>query len=205
MANYETPNYLTSIENYMFEEDEKFRSINLAESGARLSNELSIFLEYIPKFKNKPDFVIFFDGYNEFLSIRYNGNPDNDFYWTAGVNRRIHKPFMYYFDLISEKSYLIKFIRQEISKIFSKNKSDELQVSKIIRSADEYIYRMKILEKLCNVYDTKCIFVLQPIFVLTDGLNGKSDKQIKEWHEVNFKNDKKIYEMGYNRIIEIKQ
>ena len=202
MANYETPNYLTSIENYMFEEDEKFRSINLAESGARLSNELSIFLEYIPKFKNKPDFVIFFDGYNEFLSIRYNGNPDNDFYWTAGGNRRIHKPFMYYFDLISEKSYLIKFIRQEISKIFSKNKSDELQVSKIIESADEYIYRMKILEKLCNVYDTKCIFVLQPIFVLTDGLNGKSDKQIKEWHEVNFKNDKKIYEMGYNRIIE---
>ena len=59
MANYETPNYLTSIEYYMSNHGNEFRSINLAEGGARLSNELSIFLEYVPKMKIKPDIIFF--------------------------------------------------------------------------------------------------------------------------------------------------
>ena len=107
MANYETPNYLTSIEYYMFKNTDNFRSINLSESGARLSNELSIFIEYIPKMKLKPDFVVFLDGYNEFNSIRYNGKPDDDFYWTASVKERIHAPFKYYLNALLKKKQFI--------------------------------------------------------------------------------------------------
>ena len=203
MANDETPNYLTSIEHYMFKGDDEYRSINLAEAGARLSNELSIFIEYIPKLKNKPDFIIFFDGYNEFSSIRYNGSPDNDFYWTVGVERRIHKPFMYYFDLIIERSALLKIIFNNIY-FFNSNRlsAQKIEKSKIISSAKDYIYRKKIIEKLCKVYSIKkCIFVLQPVFVLSQKLNGDTDILIQEWHDKYFKNDRAVYELGYNYLI----
>jgi hypothetical protein len=72
MANYESPNYLTSIENYIFLNDDRFRSINLAEGGARLSNELSIFVENIPKLKKKPDLIIFFS-FSTFFGIDHCG------------------------------------------------------------------------------------------------------------------------------------
>ena len=53
MANAETPNYLSSIEYFAFKDNiNEYRSINLGESGARISNHLSMFLEYVPKIKN---------------------------------------------------------------------------------------------------------------------------------------------------------
>ena len=48
MANNETPNFLTSIEYYAFKDNfDKYRSINLANSGARMSNNLGSFIEHI--------------------------------------------------------------------------------------------------------------------------------------------------------------
>ena len=202
MANYEAPNYLTSIEHYMLKLDDRFRSINLAEGGARLSNELSIFLEYVPKMKIKPDFIFFFDGYNEFNSIRYNGDPDDDFYWTAGVKNRIHNPANFYFDVIVERVHLIKFVVHNILNFDTTRKQPEnIRNSKIIESADDYIYRKKILNDFCNLYKIKCVFILQPVFVLSKNLEGKTDSEINDWHNMYFKNDKKIYQIGFERIL----
>ena len=202
MANYETPNYLTSIEYYMFKNTDNFRSINLSESGARLSNELSIFIEYIPKMKLKPDFVVFLDGYNEFNSIRYNGKPDDDFYWTASVKERIHAPFKYYLNALLKKSNLYRLILVNYQNYFGKKLilQEELK-SQIFNSVDDYLNRKEILENLCKIYEINCIFVLQPIFILSDNLNGTTDKQIQKWHNKYFKNDKAIYELGYKKIL----
>jgi hypothetical protein len=202
MANYETPNYLTSIEYYMFQNDDQFRSVNLAESGARLSNELSIFLEYVPKMLNKPDFIFFFDGYNEFNSIRYNGNPEDDYYWTGGVKKRVHEPSKFYFDVALERSHFLKFLLNNILGFSSSRiQGKEIKKSKILNSAEDYIYRKEILTELCEVYEIECIFILQPAFVLSKNLNNKTDLQIKKWHEKYFKNDQMILETGYKKII----
>ena len=202
MANYETPNYLTSIEYYLFKNTDEFRSINLAESGARLSNELSIFIEYVPRMKIKPDIILFFDGYNEFSAIRYNGEPDKDFYWAASVNRRVHEPLKFYFDVIMERSHLFKFLFHRILRFSSARIApDKIEKSKIINAAEDYVYRKNILNNLCSIYKIKCIYVLQPVFVLSKNLNGRTDQQIKKWHLKYFKNDEMIYKIGYNHIL----
>ena len=203
MANHEAPNYLTSIEYYMFKSDDMFRSINLAESGARLSNSLSIFIEYIPKLRIKPDAIIFFDGYNEFASIRYNGNSGDDFYWTAAVERRIHQPYKYYLDVILSRSHLLQFITKSLQIKNAKRLSpDKISKTKILDSANDYTYRKKILQNLCTIYKIKkCIFILQPIFILTKDLSSPTDVIIKEWHNKYFKNDDEIYKTGYKKII----
>ena len=94
--NYETPNYLTSLEYLTFGNNKKIRSINLSEGGSRLSNQIAIFLEYIPKLKTKPNIIFFINGYHEFTSIQFNGSPKHDFYWTSTVNNRIHSPLIFF-------------------------------------------------------------------------------------------------------------
>ena len=204
MANYETPNFLTSIEYYMFKNSDEFRSINLAESGARLSNELSIFIEYLPKMKIKPDIIIFFDGYNEFNGIQYNGEPDDDYYWSAGVKRRVHEPYKFYFDAVIERSHLFKFLLNDILRFSSARIApDEMAKSKIIESAREYVYRKNILDNLCSVYKIKCIYTLQPVFVLSKNLIGKTDQQISKFILKYFKNNEMIYKIGYAEILNL--
>ena len=201
MANYETPNYLTSIEYYLFADNSDFRSINLSESGARLSNGLSIFLEYIPKLKIKPDLIIF-DGYNEFNSVKYNGKYDDDFYWTLGVKKRIHNPVGFIIDEIISKLETTKLISSLLNNnTFINSKTQEFDKVKVIQSAQDYIYRKNIIEKLCDIYKIKCKFIIQPNFALSKNLDGKSDKMIKEWQKKYFKNDKKILDIGYQKIL----
>ena len=204
MANYETPNFLTSIEHYMFKNSDEFRSINLAESGARLSNELSIFIEHVPKMKIKPDIIIFFDGFNEFNGIRYNGEPDDDFYWAAGVKRSVHEPHKFYFDIVIEKSYLFKFLFHGLLGFSSARiQPKEIAKSKITESAKDYVYRKNILNNFCSVYKIKCIYVLQPVYVLSKNLTGKTDQQINKWIQKYFKNDEMIYKIGYAEILNL--
>ena len=113
MANAETPNYLSSIEYFAFKDNiNEYRSINLGESGARISNHLSMFLEYVPKIKNI-DALFFLDGINEFNSIKYNGDPKDDFFWAAGVNKRVHNPLSFFSDLLIDRSKMLEIILLE--------------------------------------------------------------------------------------------
>ena len=202
MANYETPNFLTSIEYYMFKNSDQFRSINLAEGGARLSNELSIFIEYVPKMKIKPDIIIFFDGYNEFSAIKYNGEPEDDFHWAAGIKRRIHEPYKFYFDVAIERSHLFKFLFHGVLGFSSARiQLNEIEKSKIIETARDYVYRKNILNNMCSAYKIKCIYALQPVFVLSKNLTGKTDQLISKWILKHFKNEEMIHKIGYTEIL----
>lgn len=203
MANDFAPNYLTSLEYYMKSEGLEFNSINLATTGARLSNNLSRFIEYIPKLKNKPDYIIFLDGYNEFTSIKYGGKPENDFYWTAGVERRIHKPFNYYIDLILERSFFLSTVNKYLIKYNSRQFNfNKITADEVKKSAEDYIYRKEIILDLCSFYQIKkCIFILQPSFILSSNLNSKTDVEIRKNILNIFPQELEIYQIGYQSIM----
>lgn len=207
MANAETPNYLTSIEYYLFKDNlEKFRSVNFAMSGARLSNNLSIFLEYVPNIKNI-DMAIFYDGVNEFQSIKFLGNPSDDFYWTSGVKKRIHDPTSFFFDVLTSRSKLLEIFFLNILKFDNARivRNVTVEDKNIELAAIDYIYRKKILEDLCNIYKIKCIFILQPNFYLTKN-NNSSDhyKMIKSFYSKFYSNNENIYKKGYSILIKEK-
>ena len=201
--NYETPNYLTSLEYFTFGESDKFRSINLSEGGSRLSDQIALFLEYIPKLKTKPSMAFFFNGYHEFTSIQYNGNPKYNFYWTTTINNRIHNPIIFFYQAILDKSEILKFISNKLLKInHSRNKILKVDKKKIILAAEEYNYQKHIAENICEIYNIKCFFILQPIFVKSKNLNGNIDNYLKEkLSKSTIEHDKELYDYAYNYIL----
>ena len=200
MQNGSTPNYLTSIENYAFKEFmQEYRSINLAVSGSRLSNELSKFIEYIPKIKNI-NLVIFVDGVNELHSIKFNGDPDHDFYWTAGVNSRIHKPFYFLFDLIIDRSKIIEILAINVFNYKSSRIARNYNVTNelIEKSIDDYFYRKNVIKILCDQLNIKCKFVIHPVFNTTKKLDSDNDNIIREYIKVHYPNNETIINYGYS-------
>lgn len=203
MANYETPNYLTSIENYLKKFSKiEFNSINIAEGGGRMSNNLSSFIENIPKLTIKPNYIVFLDGYNEFTPIIYGGDPSEDFYFTTTVKKRIHQPINYLFLKMIEQFQITKFIFYNFFQIESNRLSaKKVDIKKVRLAAEDYLYRKKIIEELCSTFDIKCIFFLQPIFHLSKNLNGNFDKKLKIYEKKYFPSAKIVFEKGY-KIIE---
>lgn len=186
MASALTPNYKTSIEYFMFKKNlDKFRTINLAESGARMSNNLSSFIEYIPKFNNV-DYIISLDGYNEILPLRYSDNADFDFYWEAGVKERLHNPELFLLNKYLNNSYLNNFFFKEKKKINKKL---------VKESFNEYQYRKNIFKKLCKIEDIKCIFFFQPTVYNSRNMTGDRISIIKNFFLRN--NSKQIHQFFY--------
>lgn len=207
MENNFTPNYLTSIEKYAFQDYMQIhRSINLAVSGSRLSNELSKFIEYVPKIKNI-DLVIFVDGINELNSIKFNGDPDNDFYWTAGVNSRIHKPFYFFFDLVIDRSKIVEILAINVFNYKSSRIARNYNVTNdlIKKSIDDYFYRKKIIKLLCDQLSIKCLFAIHPVFNTTKGLNSKNDEIIKKYIKIHYPNNENIVNYGYELLRQDKE
>lgn len=203
MANTETPNYLTSIEYYLFRENlEKYRSVNFSISGARLSNSLSIFLEYLPKIKNV-DIAIFYDGINEFHSIKFDGDPSDDFYWTMGVKDRIHNHAYFLLEALTYRSKLLEVLFLNILKLDNKRVNTKFILSdkKVELAVKDYAYRKSILEKLCKIYKIKCVFILQPVFYLTKNNNSTSHYiKIKNFYEKFYPNNEILYKKGYSLL-----
>ena len=203
MANAETPNYLSSIEYFAFKNYiNEYRSINLAESGARMSNNLSMFLEYVPKINNI-NALFFLDGHNEFNSIKNNGYPKDDFFWAAGVNKRVHNPLSFFSDLLIDRSKMLEIIFIRMLGYKSSRIAINIDVNNqdIEDSVKEYKYRKEITKKLCEKYNLKCFFAIHPTFYNVKGLNSKSDIKIKNFYNRNFPYNQKIYEYGYNLIL----
>ena len=203
MANAETPNYLSSIEYFAFKDNiNEYRSINLGESGARISNHLSMFLEYVPKIKNI-DALFFLDGINEFNSIKYNGDPKDDFFWTAGVNKRVHSPLSFFYDIMIDRSKMLEiiFIRLLNYKSSRIAVNREVNDKNIEDTVEEYRYRKEIIKKLCLQYNIKCFFSIHPSFYLVKGLVSKSDIEIKNFFTKHFPFNQKIFEYGYDLIL----
>lgn len=195
-------NYLTSIDWQVINDMKNVNSINFAQSGSRLSNELASFIEMLKY--SKPDIAIFLDGANEFNSIKYNdGKPEEDFYWTVWAKKRIEDPYKIYLDKIIEKSATAKVILVDILKYQPSNyiKFKKIQKNEIIKAANDYIHHKNIIKSLCKINDIRCLFFLQPIIHTTEYLGESLSKNIKERFLNYYPNNELIYTLGYKTIL----
>tara|TARA_B110000305_G_C19462337_1_gene655458 strand:+ start:1575 stop:2687 length:1113 start_codon:yes stop_codon:yes gene_type:complete len=203
MANDEAPNYLTSIEYYGFNKHfDKYRTINLANSGARMSNNLSSFIEHVPKINNV-DFVIFVDGMNDFTAVQLGSNPEFDTYWAQGVKDRINNPKIIIIEKLISKSITFELIFKYIFKYQSiRDKSNIKYMTKnnIIKAAEDYNYRKKISQIYCNAMDIKCHYVLHPS-IYFDDTKRSYNNNIAKYYAKNFSENSYLYNTGYNHII----
>ena len=202
MFNHEAPNYLTSIEFYAFKDNfDRYRSINLANSGARMSNNLASFIEHVPKIKNV-DHVIFLDGINEFTSVQLGSSPEFDTYWAQGIEARINNPQIIIIEKLISKSLLFEFIFTNIfnyKSIRDKSNVSLASESNINIAANDYSYRKKITQILCQKLLIKCHFLLQPAIFFDDTKKSFS-KEIEKYYEKLFDENLYLYKYGYEVI-----
>lgn len=204
MQNDEAPNYLTSIDYYALKDNfDKYRSINLANSGARMSNNLASFIEYVPKIKHV-DYIVFLDGVNEFTGVQLGSDPLYDTYWAQGVKARVNNPEVIileklidksiFFETILKKVFNYKSIRDKSNVKFANEKNIEI-------AANDYTYRKKIVQIFCKKLKIRCYFLLQPA-IFFDYTEKSYSKQIKKYYQKLFKENLFLYNLGYEKIIE---
>ena len=202
MQNDEAPNYLTSIDYYAFKDNfDTFRSINLANSGARMSNNLASFIEHVPKIKNV-DYIIFLDGMNEFAGVQLGSNPTYDTYWAQGVKARINNPEIIVIEKLISKSIFFEFLLTKVFKYKSiRDKSNAKFATKknIEIAAEDYNYRKQIIQIFCNELSINCYFLLQPAIFFDE--TGKSySSEIKKYYQKLFSKNLNLFGYGYEKI-----
>ena len=199
MFNAEAPNYLTHIEYYATRDLRDLASINLAESGARHKNMSIRFQRQVLPIK--PDLVIFLDGFNEFNSLRYGGDPLDDFYWTAGVKARVHQPYRVYIDKLIEVSkfseaLLLRTGLYSSARVVSQSKTLDSDVK---RAAGQFLSDVQVTKALCKQYGIQCEFVLQPHVFNSDNVQHR---QIIEHANLGFPGFQKSVIEGYRLMKE---
>jgi hypothetical protein len=189
------PNYLTTIDHYAFGGDASVVSINLAESGARLSNMLARFLYEVIELR--PNVTVFLVGPLEFTSIQYGGLPADDFYWTASVSRRVHHPMMFFLDKAIEESKLAQALLIQTGIYPSARRTGKkIDLTLVDEAVDYYFRTQENIEAICEHYAIKCIFILQPNILVQSHLNAR-DRLIVQVDLKNFPQDQEITSRGF--------
>jgi len=199
MENTQAPNYLTSIDTYAFGHDPSIASLNLAESGARHSNMLFRFLHEVVELH--PTYAVFLDGFNEFTTVRYGGEPDDDFYWTAGVKDRVANPLLFYRDKLVESSRLLELLAVKTGFINSARiVRTHIDPRRGIEAAEYYVKTRDYTETICHAYGIKCIFIIQPTALL-EKMPSESAKRAVQHELRSFRFDVELYQSGYDDIL----
>lgn len=197
MDNQRYHNHLTTIDGYVIKNLDNAKSINFAESGSRLSNEyahFSIMLKNI-----KPKIAIFFDGYNEFESLKYvNGNYDEDFYWTVWARSRIENPYKIYFNKLVDFSYTAKAFANLFNYQNDNKVKKTIKKKEIVNAANDYMHYQKLINILCKEYNIKCLFFLQPNIYTSKGLDNTIPKHIKKINDYYYPFNNDLYKEAYS-------
>ena len=198
MQNKEAPNYLTHLDYYATRNNPQIRSINLAESGARHKNMSIRFQREVINLK--PDIVLFLDGYNEFFSIRYGGEPGNDVYWTRTGFSRMHRPGILFLEKLSENSSFANALLVRTGFL----NSSRIAIQKInendVKLESQYYLRdIANTNTLCKANNIKCLFVIQP---MAFGSLASEHKEITEYNDSITSNHSESYINGYKEILD---
>ena len=188
------PNYLTTIENYAFGREEDFVSINLSESYARLSDMLARFIHEIIELR--PNVAVFLVGFNEFHAMQYGGLPGDDFYWTAGVTRRVHHPMLFLLDKAIDSSELAQALLIKTGIYLSPRATRKIDLTLVDQEVDYYFRMQEYTSVLCRQYSIKCLFILQPTPLVQSKLNDR-DRLIVQERLENFPQSQEIMTRGY--------
>jgi hypothetical protein len=188
------PNYLTTIENYAFGREEDFVSINLSESYARLSDMLARFIHEIIELR--PNVAVFLVGFNEFHAMQYGGLPGDDFYWTAGVTRRVHHPMLFLLDKAIDSSELAQALLIKTGIYLSPRATRKIDLTLVDQEVDYYFRMQEYTSVLCRQYSIKCFFILQPTPLAQSNLNDR-DRLLVQERLKNFPQSQEIMTRGY--------
>ena len=188
------PNYLTTIDYYAFARDEDFASINLSESFARLSDMSARFIHEIIELR--PNVAVFLVGFNEFHAMQYGGLPGDDFYWTAGVTRRVHRPMMFLLDKAIDSSKLAQALLIQTGVYLSPRATRKIDLTLVDQEVDYYFRTQEYTSVLCRQYSIKCFFILQPTSLVQSNLNDR-DRLIVQERLKYFPQSQKIMTRGY--------
>jgi hypothetical protein len=188
------PNYLTTIDYYAFGRDEDLVSINLSESYARLSDMSARFIHEIVELR--PDAAVFLVGFNEFHAMQYGGLPGDDFYWTAGVTRRVHRPMMFLLDKAIDSSKLAQALLIQTGIYLSPRATRKIDFTLVDQEVDYYFRTQEYTSVLCRQYSIKCFFILQPTLLVQSNLNDR-DSLIVQERLKNFPQSREIMTRGY--------
>ena len=194
MASAFAPNYLTTIEYYAFAHDEDFVSINLSESFARLSDMSARFMHEIIELR--PNVAVFLVGFNEFHAMQYGGLPGDDFYWTAGVTRRVHHPMMFLLDKAIDSSELAQALLIQTGIYLSPRATRKIDLTLVDQEVDYYFRTQEYTSVLCRQYSIKCFFILQPTPLVQSNLNDR-DRLLVQERLKNFPQSQEIMTRGY--------
>ena len=198
MENNQAANYLTTIDSYAFGNDTAFASLNLAESGARHSNMLIRLLHEVVELH--PTYVVFLDGFNEFNSVRLGGAPEDDFYWTAGVQDRIQNLPRFFRDKVVEQSRILQLLALKTGFINSARVArDTIDPAGVDAAAAYYVKMRDYTQTICEAYKIKCIFVIQPVALL-EAAPTKAASTAASEHLKSFLADDAVYKRGYAYI-----
>src|SRR5262245_47814882 len=188
------PNYLTTIDHYAFARDENFVSVNLAEPAARLSDMSARFVHEIIELR--PNVAVFLVGENEFLAMQYGGLPGDDFYWTAGVSRRVHHPMMFLLDKAIDSSKLAEILFIQTGIYRSPRAPRKIDLTLVDQEVDYYFRTQEYTSVLCREYSIKCLFILQPTPLVQSNLDDR-DRLIVQERLKYFPQNQEIVSRGY--------
>lgn len=198
MQNTFAPNHLTTIDSSVNNVVSDMVSINVAESGSRSTNEMiRLLLELV---ELNPAAVIFLDGFNEFNSIRHGGDPEDDFYWTAGVKHRVHNPFFFLLDKLTAHSALLQLTLLR-TRLMSSPRGAQHKPSEadIVEAAQLYIRNVDKIDRLCAIYQIRCFFFLQPTLFTQPSLSAV-EKRILQDALAFYPGVNEVIRHGYSEI-----
>lgn len=201
MGNLYTPNHLTTIDSAFHNAMKGFRevhSLNVAEVGARSTNELIRFmLEVIPL---QPEVVVFLDGYNEFTPLGYGKDAESNYHWIT-VDARVNAPLYFLRDRFIEKSALLTTALWKTGFLESSQRTTKkIEHQDILRAANRYIENTKFIHQLCEANNITCLSFLQPTVLTKEHVSKNEQISIENWllHQPQFK---EILQIGYDHIL----
>src|SRR5262249_13429387 len=111
----------------------------------------------------------------------YGGLPGDDYYWTAGVSRRVHHPMMFLLDKAIDGSELAEmlFIKTGIYPS-ARRPGRKVDLTLVDQDVDYYFRTQEYTSVLCKQYSIKCIFILQPAPLVQSNLNDRDRLIVEE-------------------------
>jgi len=199
MANWEAPNHLTTIDTAIHAHIGNARSVNLAERGARSGDELSRLLFEVVDLH--PRYVVFLHGFNEFSSVRYGGQPEDSFHWTAFIRRRIEEPASALLERLAHSVRLIDFAIYRSGLLNSPRHSlREPSQKDITKSANEYVQNISKIDTICKAWNIECLYFLQP-HIYSKNSQSPGEKKIVQNGIGILPYGEKVLALGYRELV----
>jgi hypothetical protein len=132
--------------------------------------------------------------------VLYGGEPEDDFYWTAGVKDMLYRPFVFMRNTLVDHSRLLQLLGAKLGFINSARLVRSDIDPRLVKAAAEYYIKIRAYtESICKAYAIKCIFIIQPTALL-ERTGSESAKRTTQAFLRWFPSAANLYQGGYDYI-----